>query len=55
MTALPPQRHPLQRLDSPSRGFSGALHVRLKLSINKQELTRAQVVGLISFYSSFKL
>ncbi|KAH6866518.1 hypothetical protein J4E91_008662 [Alternaria rosae] len=32
------RRHPLQRFDSPSKGFSGALHV----------------AGLISFYSSFK-
>lgn len=32
------RRHPLQRFESPSRGFSGALHV----------------AGLISFYHSFK-
>ncbi|KAF1929809.1 uncharacterized protein M421DRAFT_419585 [Didymella exigua CBS 183.55] len=32
------RQHPLQRLESPSKGFSGALHV----------------IGLISFYSSFK-
>ncbi|KAJ4380245.1 hypothetical protein N0V86_004554 [Didymella sp. IMI 355093] len=32
------RRHPLQRLEAPSKGFSGALHV----------------IGLISFYSSFK-
>ncbi|KAF2630666.1 hypothetical protein BU25DRAFT_407941 [Macroventuria anomochaeta] len=32
------RRHPLQRLEAPSKGFSGALHA----------------VGLISFYSSFK-
>ncbi|KAJ6277218.1 FAR-17a/AIG1-like protein-domain-containing protein [Bipolaris maydis] len=32
------RRHPLQRFDSPSKGFSGALHV----------------LGLISFYLSFK-
>ncbi|PVH97778.1 hypothetical protein DM02DRAFT_616247 [Periconia macrospinosa] len=32
------RRHPLQRLDSPSKGFSGAIHV----------------LGLISFYNSFK-
>ncbi|CAO2648997.1 Nn.00g099460.m01.CDS01 [Neocucurbitaria sp. VM-36] len=32
------RRHPLQRFDSPSKGFSGALHV----------------AGLISFYHSFK-
>ncbi|KAL6708673.1 hypothetical protein ACN47E_002369 [Coniothyrium glycines] len=32
------RHHPLQRLDSPSKGFSGALHV----------------AGLISFYHSFK-
>ncbi|KAF2175425.1 hypothetical protein K469DRAFT_702230 [Zopfia rhizophila CBS 207.26] len=31
-------RHPLQRLDSPSKGFSGVVHV----------------VGLLSFYTSFK-
>ncbi|KAH8731375.1 FAR-17a/AIG1-like protein-domain-containing protein [Phaeosphaeriaceae sp. PMI808] len=31
-------RHPLQRYDSPSKGFSGALHV----------------AGLVSFYHSFK-
>ncbi|OSS53447.1 hypothetical protein B5807_01563 [Epicoccum nigrum] len=32
------RRHPLQRFEAPSKGFSGALHV----------------AGLISFYSSFK-
>ncbi|KAF2790710.1 hypothetical protein K505DRAFT_377341 [Melanomma pulvis-pyrius CBS 109.77] len=32
------RRHPLQKLESPSRGFSGVLHV----------------LGLLSFYSSFK-
>ncbi|KAF2740497.1 hypothetical protein EJ04DRAFT_508014 [Polyplosphaeria fusca] len=32
------RRHPLQRLESPSRGFSGVLHV----------------MGLLSFYTSFK-
>ncbi|XP_014561577.1 hypothetical protein COCVIDRAFT_86450 [Bipolaris victoriae FI3] len=32
------RRHPLQRFDSPSKGFSGAVHV----------------IGLISFYLSFK-
>ncbi|KAF1945391.1 hypothetical protein EJ02DRAFT_451677 [Clathrospora elynae] len=32
------RRHPLQRFESPSKGFSGALHV----------------AGLISFYHSFK-
>ncbi|KAF1971375.1 hypothetical protein BU23DRAFT_555910 [Bimuria novae-zelandiae CBS 107.79] len=33
------RRHPLQRLEAPGRGLSGATHV----------------VGLISFYRSFKL
>ncbi|KAH7132497.1 FAR-17a/AIG1-like protein [Dendryphion nanum] len=32
------RRHPLQRLDSPSKGFSGAFHA----------------VGLVSFYTCFK-
>jgi hypothetical protein len=49
------QRHPLQRLESPSRGASALLHVSRNPILNKHVcvLTIFQITGLASFAYSF--
>lgn len=49
------RKHPLQRLPSPSRGFSALVHVRVLIFVDViSRLMIPQLLGLSSFIWSFK-